>query len=100
MLIVDRFEEDKAVVFDDEKRIILSRDLLSPFVKEGDVITLSDNGIYITDKEQTDRRRNDNVDLLQKLLNKRLRPCGIFTAGSFSLTACMDFRITAACTKP
>ena len=70
MLIVDRFEEDKAVVFDDEKRIILSRDLLSPFVKEGDVITLSDNGIYITDKEQTDRIRNDNVDLLQKLLNK------------------------------
>lgn len=70
MLIVDRFEEDKAVVFDDEKRIILSRDLLSPFVKEGDVITLSDNGIYITDKEQTDRRRNDNVNLLQKLLNK------------------------------
>lgn len=70
MLIVDRFEEDKAVVFDDEKQIILDRDKLSPFVKEGDVITISDNGIYITDKEQTDRRRNDNVDLLQKLLNK------------------------------
>lgn len=70
MLVVDRFEEDKAVVFDDEKRIILSRDLLSPFVKEGDVITLSDNGVYITDKEQTDRRSNDNLSLLQKLLNK------------------------------
>lgn len=70
MLIVDRFEEDKAVVFDDEKQIILDRDKLSSFVAEGDVITLSDNGIYITDKEQTDRRRNDNVDLLQKLLNK------------------------------
>lgn len=70
MLIVDRFEEDKAVVFDDEKQIILDRDKLSPFVKEGDVITLSDNGIYITDKEQTDRRRNDNLSLLQKLLNK------------------------------
>lgn len=70
MLIVDRFEEDKAVVFDDEKQIILDRDKLSPFVKEGDVITLSDNGIYITDKEQTDRRSNDNLSLLQKLLNK------------------------------
>lgn len=70
MLIVDRFEEDKAVVFDDEKQIILDRDKLSPFVKEGDVITLSDNGIYITDKEQTDRRRNDNLSLLHKLLNK------------------------------
>lgn len=70
MLIVDRFEEDKAVVFDDEKQIILDRDKLSPLVREGDAITLSDNGIYITDKEQTDRRRNDNVDFLQKLLNK------------------------------
>lgn len=70
MLIVDRFEEDKAVIFDDEKQIILDRDKLSSFVKEGDVITLSDNGIYITDKEQTDRRRNDNLSLLQKLLNK------------------------------
>ena len=46
MLIVDRFEEDKAVVFDDEKQIILDRDKLSPFVREGDVITLSDSGIY------------------------------------------------------
>lgn len=70
MLIVDRFEEDKAVVFDDEKRIILSRDLISPFVREGDVITLSDNGVYITDKEETDRRRKDNFDFLKKLLNK------------------------------
>ena len=26
MLVVDRFEEDKAVVFDDEKQIILDRD--------------------------------------------------------------------------
>lgn len=70
MLVVDRFEEDKAVIFDDEKQIILDRDKLSPFVKEGNVITLSDNGIYITDKEQTDRRSNDNLSLLQKLLNK------------------------------
>lgn len=70
MLIVDRFEEDKAVVFDDEKQIILDRDKLSHDVKEGDVITLSDNGVYITDKEQTDRRSNDNLSLLQKLLNK------------------------------
>lgn len=36
MLVVDRFEEDKAVVFDDEKQIILDRDKLSHDVKEGD----------------------------------------------------------------
>ena len=96
MLIVDRFEEDKAVVFDDEKQIILDRDKLSPFVREGDAVILSDSGIYIPDKAKTEQMRNDNLSLLQKLL----RPCGIFTAGPFSLTACMDFRITAACTEP
>ncbi len=40
MLIVDRFEEDKAVVFDDEKQIILDRDKLSPFVREGDAVAV------------------------------------------------------------
>ena len=43
MLVVDRFEEDKAVVFDDEKQIILDRDKLSPFVKEGDAV-IGDKG--------------------------------------------------------
>lgn len=70
MLIVDRFEEDKAVVFDDEKQIILDRDKLSPFVKEGDVVILSDSGIYVPDKAKTEQMRNDNLSLLQKLLNK------------------------------
>ena len=53
MLIVDRFEEDKAVIFDDEKQIILDRDKLSPFVKEGDAVILSDSGIYVPDKAKT-----------------------------------------------
>ena len=70
MLIVDRFEEDKAVVLDDEKQIILDSDKLSPFVREGDVITLSDSGIYVPDKAKTEQMRNDNLSLLQKLLNK------------------------------
>ena len=70
MLTVDRFEEDKAVIFDEDRQMIIDRDKLSPFVREGDVITLSDNGVYITDKEETDRRRKDNFDFLQKLLNK------------------------------
>ena len=70
MLIVDRFEEDKAVIFDDDKQIILDRDKLSPFVREGDVITLSDNGIYVPNKAKTEQMRNDNLSLLQKLLNK------------------------------
>ena len=65
MLVVDRFEEDKAVVFDDEDRDKLSHD-----VKEGDAVILSDSGIYVPDKAKTEQMRNDNLSLLQKLLNK------------------------------
>lgn len=70
MLTVDRFEENKAVIFDDDRQIIINRDKLSPDVKEGDVVILSDNGVYIPDKAKTERIRNDNLSLLQKLLNK------------------------------
>lgn len=70
MLVVDRFEEVKAVVFDDEKQIILDRDKLSHDVKEGDAVILSDSGIYVPDKAKTEQMRNDNLSLLQKLLNK------------------------------
>lgn len=70
MLTVDRFEEDKAVIFDEDKRMIIDRDKLSPDVKEGDVIILSDNSIYVPDKAGTEQIRNDNLSLLQKLLNK------------------------------
>ena len=71
MLTVDRFEEDKAVLIDDDgNRLIIDRAKLSPDVKEGDVTVLSDNGIYVPDKEKTEQMRNDNLSLLQKLLNK------------------------------
>ena len=53
MLTVDRFEEDKAVIFDDDRQMIIDRDKLSPFVKEGDVIIISDSGIYVPDKAKT-----------------------------------------------
>ena len=62
--------EHKAVVFDDEKQIILDRDKLSHDVKEGDAVILSDSGIYVPDKAKTEQIRNDNLSLLQKLLNK------------------------------
>lgn len=70
MLTVDRFEENKAVIFDDDRQIIIDRDKLSPDAKEGDVVILSDNGVYVPDKEKTEQIRNDNLNLLQKLLNK------------------------------
>lgn len=70
MLTVDRFEEDKAVIFDDDRQMIIDRDKLSPDVKEGDVIIISDSGVYIPDDAGTERVRKDNLGLLQKLLNK------------------------------
>ncbi len=70
MLTVDRFEEDKAVIFDDDRQMIIDRDKLSPFVREGDAVILSDSGIYVPDKAKTEQMRNDNLGLLQKLLNK------------------------------
>ena len=70
MLTVDRFEENKAVIYDEYRQIILDRDKLSPDVKEGDAVILSDSGIYVPDKTKTEQIRNDNFSLLQKLLNK------------------------------
>ncbi len=70
MLTVDRFEENKAVIYDEYRQIILDRDKLSPDVKEGDAVILSDSGIYVPDKAKTEQIRNNNLSLLQKLLNK------------------------------
>lgn len=71
MLTVDRFEEDKAVIIDDDgKQLIIDGNKFSPEVSEGDAVVLSDEGIYINDKSETEQRRNDNLSLLQKLLNK------------------------------
>ncbi|MBP3335189.1 MAG: DUF3006 domain-containing protein [Ruminiclostridium sp.] len=70
MLTVDRFEDNKAVIFDDDRQIIIDRDKLSPDVREGDAVILSDSGVYVPDKAGTEQIRNDNLSLLQKLLNK------------------------------
>lgn len=70
MLTVDRFEDNKAVIFDDDRQIIIDRDKLSPDVREGDAVILSDSRVYVPDKAGTEQIRNDNLSLLQKLLNK------------------------------
>ena len=38
MLIVDRFEGDKAIVFDGEEQLIISREEFNVSVREGDVV--------------------------------------------------------------
>ena len=44
MLIVDRFEGDKAIVFDGEEQLIISREELNASVHEGDVIFRDKSG--------------------------------------------------------
>ena len=61
MLTVDRFEDNKAVIFDDDRQIIIDRDKLSPDVREGDAVILSDSGVYVPDKAGTEQIRNDNL---------------------------------------
>ena len=70
MLIVDRFEGDKAIVFDEEERLILGREEINASVREGDVIFKDKSGIYVSDKTATESRRQENLDLLQRILNK------------------------------
>ncbi|MGN0612117.1 MAG: DUF3006 domain-containing protein [Ruminiclostridium sp.] len=70
MLIVDRFEGDKAVVFDGEEQLIISREAFNTSIREGDVVFKDKSGIYVSDKTATERRRQENLDLLKRILNK------------------------------
>lgn len=66
MLIVDRFEGNKAVIEDGEKHIIIEKTDLPQEVKEGDVIILSE-GRYTINKELTQKRRQE-INRLQDSL--------------------------------
>ncbi len=66
MLIVDRISEGIAVIEDGEKRFEVPRKMLSEDVSEGDVVELID-GIYVKNKNETDRRRNEIIKLQNEL---------------------------------
>jgi len=64
MVMFDRFEGDMAVLYEDGKRFsVLRREV--PSSKEGDVLIKSGD-IYITDKEETEKLRNENIRLMLK----------------------------------
>ena len=66
MLTVDRISEGIAVIEDGERRFEVPAEKLSRDVKEGDVVELSD-GIYVKNKNETDRRRNEILKLQNEL---------------------------------
>lgn len=66
MLIIERLEENIAVVEDGSKRFEVSRDKLPKNVCEGDVLKESD-GSYEIDREKTESRRKEILKLQNSL---------------------------------
>ena len=62
MIIIDRFESDKAVLeIDDEKMRVIEKSLLPVESKEGDVIEITVN------YEKTQELRQKNLEMMKKL---------------------------------
>lgn len=68
-MIIDRFEEDKAVLYTERGMITAERAGLPEDAKEGDILDLSD-GKYMICKSETDERKNNNTGKFKKLKNK------------------------------
>ncbi|MGN0621922.1 MAG: DUF3006 domain-containing protein [Porcipelethomonas sp.] len=66
MLIIDRFEGNKAVIEDGDNHFELDRSRLPENASEGDVIVEKD-GDYLIDHEQTQRRRRKIIKLQNSL---------------------------------
>lgn len=66
MLIIDRISEDIAVIEDGESRFEVPRKMLGSDVSEGDAVELID-GIYVKNKNETDRRKNEILKLQNEL---------------------------------
>ena len=72
MLIIDRFEGEYAVCqdADTEKYTDVLIEFLPDDVKEGDCLNLVD-GEYTVDIEETERLRQENLDLLSQLFDNK-----------------------------
>lgn len=66
MLIIERLEENIAVIENDGKRFEVSRDKLPKKVREGDILKESD-GSYEIDREKTESRRKEILKLQNSL---------------------------------
>lgn len=71
MMILDRFEENYAVIENNDENdiithLIIDRNLVSDNVNEGDVIFKKDN-MYYSDENATKNRRLRVIDVLKRL---------------------------------
>ena len=68
---LDRFEEELAVLEDDEGvSHTVARSLLPPDAAQGDVYTLDPDGNYLPDAEEKENRRRRILKLQERLLQK------------------------------
>lgn len=70
MLVLDRFEDEFAVIETAGGIIRVCSNSISPETSEGDVIFLDSDGVYKPDYEQTKKRRAEARALLEKLKKK------------------------------
>ena len=70
MMIIDRFEQDFAVVETDDGMINIEREYLPEDSSEGDVIVPTGNG-YIIDEEATAQRRKSMAERLNRLTGRK-----------------------------
>ncbi len=66
MLIVDRIEENTAVIEDEDGRFEVPRKALGSDVKEGDVVVLQ-NEKYIRDENGSEERRKKIIEMQNNL---------------------------------
>ncbi len=68
---IDRFEEEVAVCLSDgEEMLLLSTDMIIGSYTEGSIIREGENGYYIVDEAEEDRRRNENFRLAESLFDE------------------------------
>ena len=70
---VDRLEDKTAVLlFDDGEERIINIKILDFLVEEGMILKETD-GVFLLDRTETKRRKNEASALLKKILNKNQR---------------------------
>ncbi len=67
---LDRFEEEYAVMIGDDETEILIENKILGNCNEGDVFEMID-GKYKYLKNETEMRKNENHDLMKKLLSRK-----------------------------
>ena len=69
MNVIDRFEDNIAVIETDGGFIEIERSRLPEDVREGDIVTETD-GIWIVDITATQQRRKNIRELMKRLMKK------------------------------